>query len=153
MFLFFCPIHGHTYGFHLISGGEGRKDPFAALYKYTEVPPEELFYDFACGLSEYSLTREPKFFRNTRFWHDLFHGATHFACGDNFKSGAVKGLEGINTEICEQTNSYLQCLKYTASHLHQEHFMFFMQFFLHLWNEDKTLKFQQQAAIALAGVV
>ena len=27
LFLWFCPIHGHSYGFHLISGGEGRKDP------------------------------------------------------------------------------------------------------------------------------
>ena len=24
MFIWFCPIHGHTYGFHLINGGEGR---------------------------------------------------------------------------------------------------------------------------------
>ena len=24
MFIWFCPIHGHTYGFHLIAGGEGR---------------------------------------------------------------------------------------------------------------------------------
>ena len=34
MFLWFCPIHGHCYGFHLISGGEGRNDPFASLYKF-----------------------------------------------------------------------------------------------------------------------
>ena len=25
MFLFFCPVHGHTYGFHLIGGGKGVK--------------------------------------------------------------------------------------------------------------------------------
>ena len=31
--LWFCPIHGHCYGFHLISGGEGRKDPFSSLFK------------------------------------------------------------------------------------------------------------------------
>ena len=30
MFLWICPVHGHSYGFHLIAGGEGRKDPFAA---------------------------------------------------------------------------------------------------------------------------
>ena len=28
VFLWFCPIHGHSYRFHLIAGGEGRKDPF-----------------------------------------------------------------------------------------------------------------------------
>ena len=38
MFLFFCPIHGHCYGFHLLSGGEGRKDPFSVMYKYMKTP-------------------------------------------------------------------------------------------------------------------
>ncbi len=33
MFLFFCPLHGHCYGFHLIDGGEGREDQFAAMFK------------------------------------------------------------------------------------------------------------------------
>ena len=32
MFLRFCPIHGHTYVFHLIEGGEGQKDPFCSLF-------------------------------------------------------------------------------------------------------------------------
>ena len=39
MFLMFCPLHGHCYGFHLIAGGEGRKDPFSAMFKYMEEPP------------------------------------------------------------------------------------------------------------------
>ena len=34
MFLWFCPIHGHCYGFHLIAGGEGRKDPFSSLFNF-----------------------------------------------------------------------------------------------------------------------
>ena len=50
LFLWFCPIHGHAYGFHLIQGGEGHKDPFASLYKYLETPPKNVFYDFACQL-------------------------------------------------------------------------------------------------------
>ena len=48
-----CPVHGHCYGFHIISGGEGRKDPFSSLYKYKLTAPDELFYDFACQLKEY----------------------------------------------------------------------------------------------------
>lgn len=150
MFLWFCPIHGHAYGFHLIAGGEGRKDPFSSLYKYMDTPPEHIFYDFACQLQEYCLNREPELFKNTRFWHDLFHSITHL-CGPNFKSGRVTGLEGINSEICEQVNAFLQCIKYTASHLSQQHFVFFVQFFLYLLNKDKTKKFEQQAAVAVAG--
>ena len=69
----------------------------------------------------------------------------------NFKSGRVLGLEGINTEICKQVNAYLQCIKYTASHLTQEHFVFFIQFFLYLLNTGKTQKYKKQANIAIAG--
>ena len=149
MFIWFCPIHGHTYGFHLIDGGEGRKDPFSSLFKFKEEMPEHIFYDFACGLSEYALNRAPPLFANTRFWHDLFHSVGH-VCGDNFKSCPVEGLEGLNTEICEQVNAYLQCIKYTGAHLSQERFMFFTQFFLYLLNKKKTKNFRKNAKVALA---
>ena len=80
LFLWFCPLHGHIYGFHLISGGEGRKDPFCSLFKYCQTMPEHIYYDFACQLSEYCLNREPELFKSTRFWHDLFHFIGHL-CG------------------------------------------------------------------------
>ena len=149
MFVYFCPIHGHSYGFHLINGSEGRKDAFAALYKYKEKMPQHLFYDFACQLSEYCLNREPQLFADTKFWHDLFHSITH-VCGKNFKSVRIEGLEGINTEICEQFNGFLQCIKYTGSHLSQEHFMFFVQFFLYIFNKQKSEKFRKMAILAFA---
>ena len=78
-------------------GGE-RRDPFSSLFKYKKTMPKELFYDFACQLFEYALNREPELFKNTRFWHDLFHALGHL-CGWNFKSGRVIGLDSINTEI------------------------------------------------------
>ena len=136
MFLWFCPIHGHSYGFHLIPRAEGRKDPFVSMLKYLPNPPEHVFYDFACSLSEYSLNREPDFFKNVRFWHDIFHSLTHI-CGDSFKSTRVKGLHP-NTEICEQFNAYLQRIKYTATHLSQEKFCFLMQYAIYKWNEKCT---------------
>ena len=151
MFLWFCPIHGHCYGFHLISLGEGGKDPFASLYKYCNEMPDHIYYDFACQLFEYFLNRELELFKNTTFWHDLFHFVGH-VCGIKFKSGRVLGLERVNTEIFEQVNS-LQCIKYTGSHLLQEHFTFFVQLFLYIMNKEKTLAFHQQAAIAVASQV
>ena len=152
LFLWFCPVHGHSYGFHLIAGGEGRKDPFASLYKYCAHMPKNIYYDFACQLSEYCLNREPELFKNTRFWHDLFHFIGHL-CGVNFKSGRVLGLEGVNTEICEQVNSFLQCIKYTGAHLSQDHFTFFLQFFLCLMNREKTKNYKKQPSIAVAGLL
>ena len=150
LFLWFCPIHGHSYGFHLIAGGEGRKDPFSSLFKYKPDAPQELFYDNACQLHEYCLNREPNFFLNTRFWHDLFHSIGH-VCGCNYKSRRVLGLEHLNTEICEQVNSFLQCIKYTGSHLSQEHFCFFLQFFLYLLNKEKSAKLHKLTTVAVAG--
>ena len=151
MFLFFCPQHGHCYGFHLIDGGEGRKDPFSALYKYKPTPPQEIFYDAACLLFEYGLNREPDYFKYVRIWHDLFHGVNH-VCQPCFHSKRVLGLSGINTEICEQFNSYLKSIKFTGSHLSQIHFMLFAQFMILLWNRDKTDKFKAIASVAVAGM-
>ena len=145
-------MHGHCYGFHLISGGEGRKDPFSSICKYLPNAPSDIFYDFACQLNEYRLNREPQYFKCTRFWHDLFHGISH-KCGKCFKSSRVTGMSGINSEICEQFNAYLQCIKYTGPHLSQAHFMFFAQFFIYLWNKEKTNKFQNMVGIAIAGAV
>ena len=64
---------------------------FISLMEVKEEMPGHIFYDFACGLSEYALNRAPSLFANTRFWHDLFHSVGH-VCGDNFKSCHVEGL-------------------------------------------------------------
>ena len=151
IFLWFCPLHGHSDGFHLIDGAEGPKDVFSSLLKYKEDMPQELFYDNACHLSEYCLNHEPALFQDTRFWHDLFHAIAHL-CGINFKLTRVEGFGGINTEICEQVNSYLQAIKYTGTHLSQEHFVFFLQFFLYLLNKDKTEHQRELANLAVAGM-
>ena len=151
IFLWFCPIHSHSYGFHLIDGVEGPKDVFSSLLKYKEDMPQELFYNNACHLSEYCLNREPALFQDTRFWHDLFHAIAHL-CGINFKSMRVEGFGRINTEICEQVNSYLQAIKYTGTHLSQEHLIFFLQFFLYLLNNDKTEHQRELAKLAVAGM-
>ena len=150
--LIFCPVHGHCYGFHLIHGGEGRKDPFAALYKYLPDPPDEFFYDFACSLSEYSLNREPKHFKETRFWGDVWHQTTNHKCGSAFQSDRIPSIKGVNTEICEQFNAFIQCIKYTGSHLSQIHFMLFMQFMIYIFNSRKTVRFKDIASIAVAGM-
>jgi hypothetical protein len=150
MYLLFCPIHGHCYGFHLIDKAEGRKDPFSAIFKYKPTAPKEMYYDFACQLNEYCLNREPKYWKKTRFWHDIFHGISH-KCGACFKSTRICGMTGVNSEICEQFNSYMQCVKFTGSHLTQSHFMLFCQFMIYMWNIEKTKKFQSIATVALAG--
>ena len=62
LFLWFCLLYGHGYGFHLVPGSKGQKDASASLYCYLQKPPKGVFYDFACSLSEYTQIREFRFF-------------------------------------------------------------------------------------------
>ena len=92
----------------LITMREGRKDPFASALLYMETPPNEVLYDFSCQLEEYALNREPMFWRGCKFYHDIFHGFSH-KCPFVYMSCQVLSLDvGINSEICEQFNSYNQ---------------------------------------------
>lgn len=148
LFLWFDPLHGHCYGFHIITTSEGRKDPFASAYMYMETAPNEVFYDFSCQLEEYVLNREPKFWVMCRFYHDIFHGFTH-TCPFVYKSRRIPAIDvGVNSEICEQFNSYLQKIKYSARSMSQSHFIFYLQFFIHRWNEEKEKKFEAQKKVA-----
>ena len=72
--------------------------------------------------------------------------------GSTLNRHELKGFGGINTEICEQINSYLQAIKYTGTHLSQDHFVFSLQFFLYLLNNDKTQHQSELASLAIAGM-
>ena len=148
---FFCPTHGHCYGGHIIDGKEGRKDPSCALYTHMQNAPKILFYDFACSLEEYNLNRESGFWHGTRLYHDIFHGYSH-VCSSVFKLNKVlHGLEGLNTSICEQFNAYIKRIKPSAEHMGQQKFVFYVQYYIHLWNRDKAAnrcEIQRKAALA-----
>lgn len=130
-------------------GGEKRSIHLGFLYM--ERAPDEVFYDFACSLQEYCLNREPDFWKNTRFWHDVFHGFSH-KCGNAFRSQRIRSLRYVNSEICEQFNAFLQCIKYTGTHLTQSHFCFFVQFFITMWQRKKTEAFTKKLMLARAGL-
>ena len=147
LFLFFCPIHGHCLGFHVITGSEGRKDPAAALYTHMEKAPKAVFYDFACSLSEYCHNRESGYFKDTKFFHDVFHGFTH-VCSQAFRCNRLPIYDSANTSICEQFNSFLQKLKSSSKLMTQSHFMFYVQFFIHIWNMKKKEAFERKLTIA-----
>ena len=150
MFLWFCPSHGHCYGFHVVNGSEGRKDPAHSLYTHLPVAPETIFYDFACSLEEYCMNRESKYYANTRFFHDIFHGYSH-SCSPVYSSKSLVGLRGINTSICEQFNSYLRCIKASSKHMSQKHFMFFTQYMVEMWNRKKYDSFVRKLSVAASG--
>ena len=142
LFLWFCPIHGHCYGYHIIKGAEGPKDAFASSAKYMEKPPEEIYYDNACHLNDYCFNRAPAYFRDSQFWFDIFHSTNH-KCGDNHRCQDITGIFNGDTSICEQFNSHLRNFKYIATHLTQPKFCFLLQLIIHYWNEKKTASWQR----------
>ncbi|XP_041347204.1 uncharacterized protein LOC121367125 isoform X1 [Gigantopelta aegis] len=148
LFLWFDPKHyGHCYGYHMIPGSEGRKDPFTSAYLYLEKAPEELFYDFSCQLEEYCLNREPGYWQNTRFWHDVFHGFSH-KCPVTYKSRRILSLRKMSTEICEQFNSFIQRIKYSARAMSTGKFNHYLQFMIHHWCIKKKASFQKRCNVA-----
>lgn len=136
LFLWFCPEHGHCFGFHIIPGSEGRKDPAASLYTHLETAPDTIVYDFACSLSEYCKNREAGFFSKSQFYHDVFHGYTH-KCSPAFRCEKLAGFSKVNSSICEQFNSFIKKIENSSRLMSQCHFTFFLQFFIHRWNQMK----------------
>ena len=61
-----CLDHGMALGACIIKEAEGRRDPHCAFYCNREAAPQTIFYDFACGLAEYSLNREGHYFLSSR---------------------------------------------------------------------------------------
>ena len=151
MFLWFCPQHGHCCGFDFIDGIEGRKDPANSLISYLKRAPQVIFYDFACSLEEYCFNRESRCFDNTKFYHDIFHGFSH-SCSPAYNSKFLSSVGGVNTSICEQFNSYLQCTKASAKHISQVNFMFFAQYIIHIWNKSKKKSFKKKLLFATATI-
>ena len=49
LFTSFCVVHSIFMGYHIIEGGEGRKDPYNALFLFKETCPQSISYDFVCG--------------------------------------------------------------------------------------------------------
>ena len=103
------------------------------------------FYDFACNLQEYCLNLESGFYSNVRF----FHGFTH-KC-KVYNSTRLLGFEEINSEICEQFNSFIQCIKASASQMSQTHFVFYLKFFILIWNEREKNSYNKRLVVALGG--
>ena len=116
-------VNNTTIVIHTMAGQEGRKDLYCALSLFLEILSDDLFYDFACGLIS--------------FFHDVFHSYSH-KCSDAFKSSRLQGFDGVNTSVAEQFNSFVKCIKGSASQFSQVRFAFHLQFVISEWNSRKS---------------
>ena len=72
--------------------------------------------------------------------------------GSTLNRRELKGSAELTQKYVSRVNSYLQAIKYTGTHLSQDHFVFFLQFFLYLLNNDKTQRQSELASLAIAGM-
>ena len=66
IFSFFCAVHGLALGSSIIPKAESRRDPFLIVYLHCKDAPLKLVFDFACGLLEYAMNREPLYWLRCR---------------------------------------------------------------------------------------
>ena len=102
-------------------------------------------------MEEYCFNQESGYFRSTKFYRDIFHGFSH-SCFPAYNSKFLSGVRGVNTSICEQFNSYLQCIKASAKHMSKVNFMFFGQCMIHIWNKSKKKSFEKKRLFATATI-
>ena len=96
--------------FHVMPKGEGTRDAICPLLKFKTNPPDAVFFDWACKANESSLNWAGGYFRDTSFYHDVFHGVAH-KCPPCYDSRRIPRFAGLNTSLMEQVNSYLQPLR------------------------------------------
>jgi hypothetical protein len=91
----------------LLDSGEGPRGYFDVLMRLKK-PPDTIFYDNACHLQTYAMTREPHFFWGTRFIIDDFHASNHTECSRLCRTVYWPDLQEHNTSVMEQHNSRLR---------------------------------------------
>jgi hypothetical protein len=97
-------------GYHVMPKPEGLRDAVHSISRFRKNAPDSVFIDFACGCEETSLNWAPGMFKDTQFYHDVFHGTTH-KCSDRFSAKRFQRFRPLNTPIMEQVNSALMPLK------------------------------------------
>lgn len=110
LWIWMCMRHQAIIGYHIMSHGEGRRDPLFTLYRFKQTAPKIIFIDFSCGAEESALNWLPEYFAQTAFYHDIFHGYGH-VCSDRFSSVRINHLRHYNTSVMEQANNFLQTLR------------------------------------------
>ncbi|KAI0638143.1 hypothetical protein C8Q77DRAFT_412950 [Trametes polyzona] len=134
--------HSICLGFHTIPISEGRNDVFSAIYTRFVKAPEIIVYDFACQLAPYSLVREARYFRQTRFLIDEFHARDHTKCGQAcFASNSMQydeRVRSVNTSAAECGNQGLGRIRKSVSYMTYEHAVIYTKTFLDIWNRSIT---------------
>ena len=97
-----------------------------------------IYYDRACKLHTFFLTREPAFVRDTIFRVDSLHFPNHTGCSAGYNPSVYKGRTSlsteqsgpVNTQACEQINAQVKVVKRFVSFRTMGGFLIYMRTFL-----------------------
>jgi len=136
--------HSIAYGYHCIPESEGRNDVFSAMVCHWKTAPKYVIYDFACALAPYCMTREPEFFKNTRFLIDDTHAEGHTKCSASsfLKTYAqhIPHLATVNSSAAECGNSGLARIRKSVSYMKQERAIVYTHVYVEVWNRLKIIR-------------
>ena len=114
------------------------------------IAPNNIIYDNACNLHNYSLNREPDFLKTTWFLVDRFHWKNHAGyivdasfshwlsaicfiytgCSVGYNMSLYPQFTEINSQIVEQCNSVLKRTKSSLSYMTKNNFLDHCKFML-----------------------
>ena len=100
----------------------------------------KIIYDNSCKLKEYGLNRELARFMKIQITTDNFHEENHTTCSSSFKSSQYDGLNKVNTEAAEQTNSILRRISSSTTFMSPELYMKSLTFFMGYQNMKSNSK-------------
>ena len=126
------------------------------MFLISVLAPTLVIYDNGCNLHNYILNREPHFFKKTWFLIDRFHWPNHIGkiimlkvilhksvffclgCSSAYNISKYPQFQDVNTQIVEQSNSFLKRAKSSLSYMNKEHF--FSHVKLILWYHNTISK-------------
>lgn len=124
--------------------GESSRQVALLLYQVCPFMPD-IHYDLACKLHADFLQFDPRYLEDARVLLDELHKWNHTACPRVFRPEHHPSMRGENTQAAEQVNSMLAALKRFVQYMTYDHFVLFMQLFIHTHNERMN---EQNAADA-----
>lgn len=137
LFIMTCAGCNMVLGFSVLNCNESPRALFELIFTRFKIAPEAIIYDNACNASLYCLKREPEFFENTDFMVDKMHIRGHTnACSPAYHpSSSVDQHDDVtgrrlNTQRCEQVNSFIQDLSGQAKLMTVSNYLFSIRDFL-----------------------
>ncbi|GAQ79418.1 hypothetical protein KFL_000300160 [Klebsormidium nitens] len=138
MYPFFCTGCSKCVGFVVLSAAESPRVVFEVLFcRWRRL--KMFIYDNVCHLHTYALNREASWAASVQWLIDWMHTVNHKECSPAYGIARYSILHNKNSQLSEQKNSRLVCMKAQAAFMGQGTFLHYGRYFLHCLNRQIDL--------------